>query len=147
MPAQVISLRAEAGVRPTSSADRRRAPQAQRWVLMGAVCHAARHFPRRRHHSFLRSGTLATRADGLSVFRYVNGNRKLTSWRQVKIDHLRGLGFVGRGGGDAAEVSVFESVAVSFEGDDFGVVDEAVDHGGGAGGRAQSLAPAAREAG
>jgi hypothetical protein len=61
----------------------------------------------------------------------VNGNRKLTSWRQVKIDHLRGLGFVGRGGGDAAEVSVFEAVAVSFEGDDFGVVDQSVDHGGG----------------
>jgi hypothetical protein len=28
-------------------------------------------------------------------------------------------------------VAVFESVGVSFEGDDFGVVDEAVDHGGG----------------
>jgi hypothetical protein len=37
----------------------------------------------------------------------------------------------GGGRGDAAEVSVFEAVAVSFEGDDFGVVDEAVDHGGG----------------
>ena len=49
----------------------------------------------------------------------------------MKIDHLPVLGFVGRGGGDAAEVSVFESVAVAFEGDDFGVVDEAVDHGGG----------------
>jgi hypothetical protein len=60
----------------------------------------------------------------------VNGNRKLTSWRRVKIDHLPGLGFVGRGGGDAAEVLVFESVAVAFEGDDFGVVNEAVDHGG-----------------
>ena len=46
----------------------------------------------------------------------VNGSRKLISWRQVKIDHLPGLGFVGRGGGDAAEVSVFESVAVAFEG-------------------------------
>jgi len=32
--------------------------------------------------------------------------------------------------GDAAEVSVFESVAVSFEGEDLGVVDEAVDHRG-----------------
>jgi hypothetical protein len=37
---------------------------------------------------------------------------------------------VGLGGrGDAAEVAVFESVGVSFEGGDFGVVDEAVDHG------------------
>jgi len=34
-------------------------------------------------------------------------------------------------GGDAAEVAVFESVAVAFEGDDFGVVDEPVDHCGG----------------
>lgn len=32
---------------------------------------------------------------------------------------------------DAAEVAVFEPVAVSFQGDDVGVVDEAVDHGGG----------------
>jgi hypothetical protein len=40
--------------------------------------------------------------------------------------------FFGAGDGcDAAEVAVFESVAVAFEGDDFGVVDESVDHGGG----------------
>ena len=38
---------------------------------------------------------------------------------------------VGRGGWDTAEVSVFESVAVALEGDDFAVVDKAVDHGGG----------------
>ena len=31
---------------------------------------------------------------------------------------------------DVAEVSVFEAVGVSAEVDDFGVVDEAVDHGG-----------------
>ena len=37
---------------------------------------------------------------------------------------------VGRGVGDAAEISVFEPVGVTFEGDDFGVVDEPVDHGG-----------------
>jgi hypothetical protein len=30
----------------------------------------------------------------------------------------------------AAEVAVFEPVAVALEGDDFGMVDEAVDHGG-----------------
>src|SRR5262249_37403826 len=35
------------------------------------------------------------------------------------------------GRGDAAEVSVFEPVGVSLEGDDFGVVDESVDHRGG----------------
>ncbi|OBA46636.1 hypothetical protein A5780_02305 [Nocardia sp. 852002-20019_SCH5090214] len=33
------------------------------------------------------------------------------------------------GGGDAAEVAVFEQVAVAFQRDDLGVVDEAVDHG------------------
>jgi len=38
---------------------------------------------------------------------------------------------VGRDGGDAAEISVFDAVGVSFECDDLGVVDEAVDHGGG----------------
>jgi hypothetical protein len=73
----------------------------------------------------------------------VNGSRKLTSWRQVKVDHLPVLGFVGRGGGDATEVSVFESVAVAFEGDGFGVVNEAVDHGGGDDVVAEDLAPAA----
>ena len=45
--------------------------------------------------------------------------------------------------GDAAEVSVFEPVAVSFQGDDVGVVDEAVDHGGGDGVVAEDLALAA----
>ena len=75
----------------------------------------------------------------------VNGNGKLTSWRQVKIDHLPGvsLGFVGRGGGDAAEVSIFESVAVAFKGDDFGVVAQSVDHGGGDDVVAEHLTPAA----
>ena len=43
--------------------------------------------------------------------------------------------------GDAAEVSVFEPVAVSFQGDDVGVVDEAVDHGGGDRVVAEDLAP------
>jgi hypothetical protein len=38
---------------------------------------------------------------------------------------------VGRGGGDAAEVSVFEPVAAAFEGDGLSVVDEPVDHRGG----------------
>ena len=44
---------------------------------------------------------------------------------------------------DAAEVSVFEAVAIALEGDDFGVVDEAVDHGGGDHVVAEDLAPAA----
>jgi hypothetical protein len=35
------------------------------------------------------------------------------------------------GGGNAAEVAVLEPVAVAFEGDYLGVVDEVVDHGGG----------------
>ena len=56
----------------------------------------------------------------------VNGNRNLTSWRQLNSDHFRVLGFLGCGRGDAAEVSVFEPVGVAFEGDDFGVLDEAI---------------------
>jgi hypothetical protein len=52
--------------------------------------------------------------------------------------------FVGCGGrGDAAEVSVFEPVGVAFEGDDFGVVDEPVDHGGGGYVVTEGLAPPA----
>jgi hypothetical protein len=48
------------------------------------------------------------------------------------------------GGGDAAEVAVLEPVAVAFEADDVGVVDETVDHGGGDGVVAEDLAPANR---
>jgi hypothetical protein len=51
---------------------------------------------------------------------------------------------VGLGGrGDAAEVAVFEAVAVALERDDVGVVDEAVDHGCGDDVVAEDLAPAA----
>ena len=49
--------------------------------------------------------------------------------------------FVGRGGGDAAEVSVFEPVGVALEGDDVGVVDEPVDHGCGDDVVAEHFAP------
>ena len=52
---------------------------------------------------------------------------------------------VGRGGGDAPEVSVLESVAVAFEGDDLGVVHEAVDHGGGDHVVAEDLSPSAED--
>ena len=72
----------------------------------------------------------------------VNGNRNLTSWRNVKTDQLRCSWFVGRSG-DAAEVSVFEPVGVAFEGDDVGVVDEPVDHRGGDDLIAEDLAPPA----
>src|SRR6516165_8691538 len=72
----------------------------------------------------------------------VNGNRNLTSWRNVKTDQLRCSWFVGRSG-DAAEVSVFEPVGVAFEGDDVGVVDEPVDHRGGDDLIAEHFAPAA----
>ena len=44
---------------------------------------------------------------------------------------------------DAAEVAVLEPVGVAFEGDDLGVVDEAVDHCGGDDVVAEDLAPAA----
>ena len=41
------------------------------------------------------------------------------------------------------QVAVFEPVGVAFEGDDFGVVHEPVDHGGGHDVVAEDLAPAA----
>jgi hypothetical protein len=40
------------------------------------------------------------------------------------------------------EIAVFEAVAVSLQADDFGVVDEAVDHGGGHDVVAEYLPPA-----
>jgi len=55
---------------------------------------------------------------------------------------LGSFGFGGVGG-DAAEVSVSEPIAVAFEGDDVGVVDESVDHGGGNDIVAEYLAPSA----
>ena len=61
----------------------------------------------------------------------------------MNFDHFRGLVGVGWVGEDAAEVSVFESVGVAFEGDDFGVVDEPVDHGSGDDLVAEDFAPAA----
>src|SRR4051812_31741777 len=45
--------------------------------------------------------------------------------------------------GDLAEVAAFEPVAVAFEVDDLGVVDEPVDHGGGDSVVAEDLAPPA----
>ena len=51
---------------------------------------------------------------------------------------------VGCGRWWAAEVAVLESVGVAFEGDDVGVVDEAVDHRGGDGVVAEDLTPAAK---
>jgi hypothetical protein len=38
--------------------------------------------------------------------------------------------FVGRSW-DSPEVAVFDAVGITFRGDDFGVVHEAVNHGGG----------------
>jgi hypothetical protein len=58
------------------------------------------------------------------------------------------MSVVGCGGrGDTAEVSVFEPVGVAFEGDDLGVMDEPVDHGGGDHVVAEGLAPPACRAG
>ena len=53
-----------------------------------------------------------------------------------------GSGFGWRPG----EVAVFEPVAIAFEGEDLGVVDEPVDHGGGGDLVAEDLAPAAETA-
>ena len=50
---------------------------------------------------------------------------------------------VGSGTGVAAEVAVTEPVAVAFEGDDLGLVDEAVDHGSGDDVVAEHFTPAA----
>jgi hypothetical protein len=47
--------------------------------------------------------------------------------------------------GRGRRVAVFVSVAVAFEGDDFGVVDEPVDHGGGDDVVAEDFAPAAED--
>jgi hypothetical protein len=46
-------------------------------------------------------------------------------------------------GGAGAEVAVFEAVAVAFEADQLGVVDEPVDHRDGDGVVAEDLAPGA----
>ena len=77
----------------------------------------------------------------------VNDGPILTPWRRLNIDPsplvLPCLAWFCGGRGDAAEVAVFEPVAVSLQGDDVGVVDEAVDHGGGDGVVAEDLAPAA----
>jgi hypothetical protein len=60
----------------------------------------------------------------------VNGGWKLTPWRQVKTDPW--LVMVPRWWSRGrAEVAVFEAVGVALEGDDVGVVGEAVDHGRG----------------
>ena len=45
-------------------------------------------------------------------------------------DGMDVVGFSSAAVWGAAEVAVAESVAVAFEGDDFGVVDDPVDHGG-----------------
>ena len=57
--------------------------------------------------------------------------RILISWRNLNADHLPCSWFVGRWGGNPAEVPVLEPAGVAVEGDDVGVVDEPVDHGGG----------------
>jgi hypothetical protein len=59
-----------------------------------------------------------------------------------RVSFVRVWSAVCGGRGNAAEVSVLEPVAVSLQGDDLGVVDEVVDHGGD-GVVAEDLAPAA----
>jgi hypothetical protein len=56
---------------------------------------------------------------------------------------LSGWSVVGWGGWGSSDVAVFEAVAVAFEGDDCGVVDEVIDHGGGDDLVAEDFAPAA----
>ena len=52
-------------------------------------------------------------------------------------------GFGGSGGGGSGEVAVFEPVGVAFEGEDLGVMDEAVDHRGRGDFVAEDFAPGA----
>ena len=62
----------------------------------------------------------------------------------MNLDQLVWLSwFVAGGRWDAAEVSVFEAVGVAAQADDFGVVDQAVDHRGGDDVVAEDLTPAA----
>ena len=49
---------------------------------------------------------------------------------------------LGSGGGQRVDSGVAESVAAALEGDDFGVVDDAVDHCGGYDLVAEHVAPA-----
>jgi hypothetical protein len=72
----------------------------------------------------------------------VNGNRKLISYRQVKFDQFGVHSESAVSAGAPAEVSVLEPVGVASEGDDFGVVDEPVDHGGGDDIVAEDFSPA-----
>jgi len=58
------------------------------------------------------------------------------------VGHLRSARSVAGWDGGAGEVAVFEAVGVAFEGEDLGVVDEPVDHGGGDDVVAEDLAPA-----
>ena len=57
-------------------------------------------------------------------------------------DRSGGLG--ASGGRRAGEVAVFEAVGVALEGEDLGVVDEPIDHGGGDNFVAEDFAPAAK---
>src|SRR3954447_269885 len=73
---------------------------------------------------------------------------KLSRWRrsagfaEVAVGDRSGR-FGGSRGWRAGKVAVFEAVAVAFEGEDFGVVDEPVDHRGGDDVVAEDLAPGA----
>ncbi len=73
----------------------------------------------------------------------VNDGWNRTPWRRLNVDPCWLSWLVLGGGGDSAEVVVLEPVGVALEGDDVGVVDEPVDHGGGDGVVAEDLAPAA----
>ena len=68
---------------------------------------------------------------------------KIDPWHRLNVDPRAGSVVTLRRRWVPPEVAVFESVAVAFEGDDFGVVDEPVDHGGGDGGVTEDFAPAA----
>ena len=77
---------------------------------------------------------------GVLAFEIEARNRRSAALAQGAEGDRSG-GFGGSGGRRAGEVAVFEAVAVAFEREDFGVVDEPVDHRGGDDLVAEDLAP------
>ena len=89
------------------------------------------------------AGSLIEPDDAVSM---VAGADRGAGRRSAGLRAVGATGWLGRfglaGGWAAAEVAVAEAVAVALEAEDFGVVDEPVDHGGGDDFVAEDLTPA-----
>ena len=102
----------------------------------------------RRLHAAWRQAAEHQRRRPVGVNGWPQAGQAAVSLRLSSRGGVQGWGMgllLARGGGHAAQVAVFEAVGVAFEGDDFGVVDEAVDHGGGDHVVAEHFAPAAED--